>query len=198
MKSGRCRKRETGAAGFTLAEALVALSLLSIITGMCYSFYLFAHKQITLRENKVFEFDNAASLLESVAANVRESRTTLFVDAERWIFLTRNGDTASYRFADGKLLFNKVALTFGGKPLAAFSFDCFGNDSLLDADNDGKVDFKELDFNSDGAIEGRETENIVWIKASIDIRAGADDTLSMIEAVKNNCEYDEGESQKYF
>jgi type II secretory pathway pseudopilin PulG len=198
MKNGRHRKRETGAAGFTLAEALVALSLLSIITGMCYSFYLFAHKQVAIRESRVFEFDNAASLLESIATNVRESRATIFIDPTQWIFLTRNGDTASYRFADGKLQFNNVALTVGGKPLAGFSFDCFGNDSLLDANNDGKVDVRELDLNSDGVIDGRETANIAWIRAALTLHASADDTLSMIEAVKNNCEYDEGEYQKYF
>ena len=175
--------------GFTLAEALIAMALMSIITGMAYSFYLFAHKQVTLRERKAFEFDNAVALLESITTNVRESRGTLLLDATRWIFLTQRGDTASYVVADGRLKFKTLELTLGGKPVAGLSFTALGNDSLLDINGDHEVGFSELDLNSDGKLDGREIENVAWIRVALSVRGGTDDSLAAVEAVKNNLEY---------
>jgi prepilin-type N-terminal cleavage/methylation domain-containing protein len=185
-------------AGFTLVEALVALSLLSIITGMVYAFFLFAHKQVLVREKKAFEFDSALLLLESVEKNIRQSRATVLLEKTRWMFRTRNGDTASYAYTGETLYFNALPLTIGGRPLPGFSFTCYGGDSLLDVNGDHEVDFEEIDADGDGKIDGQETENIAWIKAAIETKAGADAALITIEAVKNNLQYDAGGDETYF
>jgi hypothetical protein len=187
-----------GPAGFTLAEAVVALSLLTIVAGMVWSFYLFAHKQVTLRETRAFEFDNTLSLLEAVAKNVRLSRATIFLNESQWVFISERGDTASYVFSDSGLRFNRVILTAGGRPFAPFSFDCMGNDSLLDVNADGVVDFHELDLDGDGTITGKEAESIAWIRASVTPRQGGDDMLYIVEAVKNNCISTAGGPSAYY
>jgi prepilin-type N-terminal cleavage/methylation domain-containing protein len=190
-------KRPPGNRGFTLAEAVVALSLLSIIAGMVYSFYSFAHKQVVVREGRAMEFDNALVLLESVVKNVRGSRGTLSIDRTQWVFITRGGDTAAYVFENGKLRFNSLELTLAGKPPGAFSFDCSGSDSLLDGNNDHDVSFNELDLNGDGKIDGSETAGIAVITAALCTRPGGD-TLAAVEAVKNNLEYDGEGAATYF
>jgi prepilin-type N-terminal cleavage/methylation domain-containing protein len=190
--------RRAASIGFTLAELLVALSLLAIITGMAWSFYLFVHKQVVTREGKAFEFDNAYVLLESVAKNVRQSRATLVLDESKWVFVTPRGDTASYVFSDGELRFGTLALTLGGRAPAGFSFTCFGNDTLLDLDGDRTVSFNELDLNGDGRIEGPETQNVKVIRAELGAKEGMEETLAIVETVKNNLSYDEAGYQTYF
>jgi prepilin-type N-terminal cleavage/methylation domain-containing protein len=190
--------KRTGLAGFTLAELLVAMSLLAVITGMAWSFYNFAHKQVIVREGKMFEFDNACALLESIAKNVRQSRATLSLDASQWIFLTQRGDTASYVFSDGELRFGNLVITLGGKPPANVSFTCFGSDTLLDMDGDHEVSFRELDLNSDGRIDGLEVQNMSGIRAALSVKAGVFETLATEETAKNNLQYDETGYQTYF
>jgi type II secretory pathway pseudopilin PulG len=194
-----CRRPPRGSApGFTLAEALIAMALMSIITGMAFSFYSFTHKQVTLRESKAFEFDNAVALLDAISTNIRQSKGTILLDAQRWVFITERGDTASYTVTDGALKFKNLELTVGGKPIAGLSFTALGNDSLLDINNDREVEFSELDLNSDGRIDGPETENIALIKVSLSLHKDSDDSLSTVEAVKNNLEYTDGQYQTYF
>lgn len=184
--------------GFTLIEVLVALSLLSIVSGMAYSFYLFAHKQVVVREKKAFEFDSALMLLESVAKNVRESKATLLLEESNWGFLTGNGDTASYKFADDTLKFNTVTLSIGGKPVPKFSFAGFGNDSLLDVNGDGDVDFNELDTDGDDKLTGTELEKLAWIRCSLSLKPESDETIATLESVKNNLAGDDDRLQTYF
>lgn len=187
-----------GPAGFSLIEVLVALSLLSIVSGMAYSFYLFAHKQIIVREKKSFEFDNTLSLLKSVEKNIRNSKTTLLLRESTWIFLTQNNDTASYTFADGALKFNKVPLSIGGRPVPKFSFTGFGNDSLLDINGDGEVEFRELDTDGNDRLSGTEIEKLAWIRVSLSLKEEDDETMATVESVKNNLSGDESGFQTYF
>lgn len=184
--------------GFTLIEVLVALSLLSIVSGMAYSFYLFAHKQVVVREKKAFEFDSALMLLESVAKNVRECKATLLLEESNWVFLTGNGDTASYKFDDDTLKFNSLVLTLGGKPVPKFSFSGFGNDSLLDVNGDGEVDLNELDADGDDKLTGTELEKLAWIRCSLSLKPESNETISTLESVKNNLAGDEEGFQTYF
>lgn len=179
--------------GFTLIEALVALSLLSILTGMAYAFYTFVHKQVLVRENKAFEFDDTFALMQAVSANIRQCRATLLLDQSQWVFISKNGDTASYVFSGDSLKFNAIPITISGKPVAGFSFSCVGNDTALDANADGETSFEELDRNSDGRIDGPETQDITWIKASVALQADPEKTLETVEEVKNFLEYDGGE-----
>lgn len=184
--------------GFTLIEVLVALSLLSIVSGMAYSFYLFAHKQVVVREKKAFEFDSALMLLESVAKNVRESKASLLLEESNWVFLTGNGDTASYKFTDDTLKFNTVTLLIGTRPVPGFSFAGFGNDSLLDVNGDGEVDLNELDADGDDKLTGTELENLAWIRCSLSLKPESNETISTLESVKNNLAGDEDRLQTYF
>ena len=186
------RARHPGTGGFTLIEAVVALSLLSILTGMAYSFYTFAHKQVLLRENRAFEFDNAFAFLQAVAANIRQHRMTLQLDGSHWVFIAKNGDTASYVVIGDTLKFNAVPVVIAGKPGAHFSFTCAGSDTALDANGDGEVGFEELDENRDGRINGPETQNIAWIKAAVSLRGNPEKTFETVEEVKNFLEYDDG------
>ena len=187
------RSRRPGTGGFTLIEAVVALSLLSILTGMAYAFYTFAHKQVLLRENRAFEFDNAFAFLQAVAANIRQNRKTLLLDERQWMFIAQNGDTASYVFSGDTMKFNAVPIVIAGKPADGFSFSCAGSDTALDANADGEVSFEELDGNHDGRIDGPETQNITWIKAAVSLRGNPAKTFETVEEVKNFLEYDEGE-----
>jgi prepilin-type N-terminal cleavage/methylation domain-containing protein len=196
--SGRAFAPHRKNRGFTLIEVLVALSLLSIVSGMAYSFYLFAHKQVVIREKKASEFDNALLLLESAARNIRESKATLLLEASNWVFLTGNGDTASYRFADGTLKFNSVTLSIGGQAVPKFSFTGFGNDSLLDINEDGEVDFNELDTDGNDKLTGTELEKLAWIRCSLSIKPGDEETFATLESVKNNLASDEDGFQTYF
>lgn len=184
--------------GFTLIEVLVALSLLSIVSGMAYSFYLFAHKQVVVREKKAFEFDSALMLLESVAKNVRESKATLLLEESNWVFLTGNGDTASYKFTDDTLKFNTVTLLIGTRQVPGFSFAGFGNDSLLDVNGDGEVDLNELDADGDDNLTGTELEKLAWIRCSLSLKPESNETISTLESVKNNLAGDEEGFQTYF
>lgn len=184
--------------GFTLVEILVALSLLSIVSGMAYSFYLFAHKQVVVREKKAFAFDNALSLLESAAKNIRESRSTLLLEESNWVFLTKAGNTASYKFADGTLKFNALPLTIDGRPVQKFSFTGFGNDSLLDVNGDGEVSFSELDIDGDGKLSGTELEKLSLIRVSLSIKPEDEETFATVESVKNNLASDDDRLQTYF
>jgi prepilin-type N-terminal cleavage/methylation domain-containing protein len=185
-------------AGFTLIEILVALSLLTIVSGMVYSFYLFAHRQVVIREKKAFEFDNALSLLESIAKNIRESRATLLLEKSKWVFLTKTGDTASYCFADGALKFNAVELSINGRALPKFSFTGFGNDSLIDVDGDREVDFEELDADRDDKLTGTELEKLAWIRCSLSLKPEDEETFATVESVKNYLASDEAGFQTYF
>jgi prepilin-type N-terminal cleavage/methylation domain-containing protein len=184
--------------GFTLIEMLMALSLLSIITGMTYSFYLFAHKQVMVRERKAFEFDNAVSLLKSIGKNIRKSQATIMLDETQWIFLKPGGDTATYFFSDSAVTYNRVPLTLGGRPIQGFSFTCGGNDSLLDMNGDHEVGFSELDRDGNGRIEAFEAQSITWIKATLVLNAETEKSLEIVETAKNNHLYDEGGFETYF
>jgi prepilin-type N-terminal cleavage/methylation domain-containing protein len=184
--------------GFTLIEALMALSLLSIISGMAYSFYLFANKQVLARERKAFEFDNAIAILESIGKNIRKSRATILLDETQWIFIKPGGDTASYFFSDTAVTYNRVPLTLGGMPIRGFSFTCSGNDSLLDMNGDQEVGFSELDRDGNGRIEEFEAQSIAWIKATLDLKADGEKTLEIVEEAKNNHLYDESGLETYF
>ena len=197
-KSRATRRRSCARRGFTLIEALMALSLLSIISGMAYSFYLFAHKQVLVRERKAFEFDNAIALLESIGKNIRKSQATIALDETQWVFIKPGGDTASYFFSDTAVTYNRVPLTLGGMPIQGFSFICSGNDSLLDMNGDGEIGFSELDRDGNGRIEGFETQSIAWITATLDLAADGEKSLEIVEEVKNNHLYDEGGLEKYF
>jgi prepilin-type N-terminal cleavage/methylation domain-containing protein len=190
--------RRAGTAGFTLVELFVAMSLLSIIAGMAYSFFLFANRQTLGRERAALKFDNALLLLESITANVGACRGTVSLEAGRWVFIKQSGDTASYQFTDDTVRYNRLPLTIGGKRIAGLSFTGLGNDSLLDINGDHEVDFSELDLNGNNRIEGRETENLAWIRVALCLNAEAGDSLCAVEAVKNNLEYAEGEFQTYF
>jgi prepilin-type N-terminal cleavage/methylation domain-containing protein len=192
------RRRLHAAMGFTLIEALMALSLLSIISGMAYSFYLFANKQVLARERKAFEFDNAIAILESIGKNIRKSRATILLDETQWIFIKPGGDTASYFFSDTAVTYNRVPLTLGGMPIRGFSFTCSGNDSLLDMNGDQEVGFSELDRDGNGRIEGFEAQSIAWIKATLDLKADGEKTLEIVEEAKNNHLYDESGLETYF
>jgi hypothetical protein len=172
-------------------EILIALSLLSIVSGMAYSFYLFAQKQVIVREKKAFEFDNSLLLLESVAKNIRDSRATILLESTKWVFLTKNGDTASYSFADGALKFDTIPLTIGGKPVPKFSFTGFGNDSLLDVNGDGEVTFDEMDVDGDNKLTGAELEKLSWLRASLSLKPEDDETFATVESAKNNLSSDE-------
>jgi prepilin-type N-terminal cleavage/methylation domain-containing protein len=185
-------------AGFTLIEAIMALSLLSLISGMAYSFYQFAHKQVLIREQKALAFDEAVLLLESIAKNIRQSRATVMLNETRWIFLKPGGDTAQYVFADSILRYNNLPLMIGGKPIPGFTFTCTGNDSLLDINGDRSVDFNELDNDGNNAIEGSETGAIVWIKASVVVSKDQDKVYETIEAVKNHLSSDADMVETYF
>ena len=184
--------------GFTLIEALMALSLLSIITGMAYSFYLFSHKQVLVRERKAFEFDNAIVLLESIGKNIRKSQTTILLDETQWVFIKPGGDTASYFFSDSAVIYNRVPLTLGGRPIQGFSFTCGGSDSLLDSNGDREVGFDELDRDGNGRIEALEAQSITWINATLVWNAEKEKSLEIVEAAKNNHMYDEGGFETYF
>jgi prepilin-type N-terminal cleavage/methylation domain-containing protein len=192
----KCRRPLSG--GFTLIETLVALSLLSILTGMAYAFYTFVHKQVLVRENKAFEFDDTFALMQAVSANIRQCRATLMLDPSQWVFISKNGDTASYVFSGDTLKFNAVPISVAGKSVARFSFSCSGSDTTLDVNADGKISFEELDRNSDGKIDGPETQDIAWIKASVSFQTNPEKTIETIEEVKNNLEYDEAGYQTYF
>jgi hypothetical protein len=168
------------------------------ISGMAYSFYLFAYKQVLVRERKAFAFDDAVLLLESIAKNIRQSRATVMLDETRWVFLKPNGDTASYSYSDGALLYNKLSLMVGGKPIPGFSLTCGGNDSLLDINGDNEVGFNELDSDGDNRISGSETQSIAWIKATLSLTVEPDKSLETVERVKNNLNGDEGGFETYF
>lgn len=191
-------RRSTANRGFTLIEALLALSLMSIISGMAYTFYLFAHKQVLVREQKAFEFDNAIALLESIGKNIRKSQATISLDETQWIFIKPGGDTASYFFSDTTVTYNRVPLTLGGRPIQGFSFTCGGNDSLLDMNDDHEVGFSELDRDGNGRIEAFEAQSIAWIKATLAIKADRDKSLEIVEEAKNNHLYDEVGVETYF
>lgn len=181
----RALRNHKRGAGFTLVELVVALSLLSIVTGMVSSFYLFAHQQIIKREKKLFSFENAQSLMHSLGENIRKSRATLCLDENKWQFLRQNGDTCVYAFEDGILSFNNSPVPMEEKPVASFSFACFGKDTLLDLNDDQEIDFDELDLNSDRKIDEEETRNICRIRATLN---ATDDTLDAVyteESVKN-------------
>jgi prepilin-type N-terminal cleavage/methylation domain-containing protein len=187
-----------GRAGFTLVELFVAMALFAIIAGMAYSFFLFANRETSSRERASFKFDNSLSLLESITANIRDCRGTVSLAPERWVFIKRNGDTATYQFVDDTLRYRSLALTVGGKPVLGFAFTALGNDSLLDVNGDHEVTMNELDLNGNNRIDGFETENIAWIRVALKCKADAPDSLVAVEAVKNNLECSEGESQTYF
>jgi hypothetical protein len=186
--------------GFTVIEALMAMSLLAIIAGMSYSFYLFAHKQVLLRERKAFEFDSAISLLESVGKNIRKSRATIMLDEDQWVFIKPNGDTATYFFSDTAVIYNKIQLNLGGKPIKGFSFTCSGSDSLLDVNGDREIGMSELDLDGNGRIEGYEAQSISWIKATVTIamKDNQEKTLEIVEEAKNNLLYDDVGFETYF
>jgi prepilin-type N-terminal cleavage/methylation domain-containing protein len=186
------RTRHTGTAGFTLIEAIVALSLLSILTGMAYSFYTFTHKQVVVRENRAFEADNTFAFLQAIAANIRQNRMTLQLDESHWVFIAKNGDTASYGVSGDTLKFNAVPIVIAGKPGAHFSFTCAGSDTTLDANGDGEISFEEIDENRDGKVDGPESQNITWIKAVVTLRGNPEKTFETVEEVKNILEYDGG------
>jgi prepilin-type N-terminal cleavage/methylation domain-containing protein len=192
------RHRSNAGAGFTLIEMVMALSLLSIISGMAYSFYLFADKQVLVREQKALEFDNAIALLESVGKNIRKSQTTIMLDETQWVFIKPGGDTASYFFSDTAVTYNRVPLTLGGRPIRGFSFGCSGTDSLLDMNGDHEVGFSELDRDGNGRIESFEAGSIGWIKATLDLKADGEKSLEIVEEAKNNHLYDEGGLETYF
>ncbi|MBN1128441.1 MAG: prepilin-type N-terminal cleavage/methylation domain-containing protein [Chitinispirillaceae bacterium] len=196
MTPHRCSTRNH--TGFTLVEAIMALSLLSLIGGMAYSFYQFAHKQVFLREQKAFVFDEAMLILESVAKNVRQSRATIMLDEGQWVFLKPGGDTARYVFTDGILRYNTLPLMAGGRLIPGFSFSCSGNDSLLDSNGDQTVDFNELDQDGNNRITGSETGSIVWIKASIVLSEDRSRAFETIEAVKNHLNSDGDMVETYF
>jgi prepilin-type N-terminal cleavage/methylation domain-containing protein len=194
------RKRFSGyrrfaRAGFTLVESVMALSLLAIISGMAYSFYLFAHKQVLIRERKAFEFESAITLIESIAKNIRMSRATVLLDETQWVFIKPRGDTASYFLKDNALWYNSLMLTPGDHPLKSFSFDCRGSDSLLDIDADKTVSFRELDLDGSGAIDGAETHAIAWIEATLVLKKDPEQSLSVVESVKNS---NQGEDKEGF
>jgi prepilin-type N-terminal cleavage/methylation domain-containing protein len=188
------------AAGFTIIEALMAISLLAIIAGMSYSFYLFAHKQVLLRERKAFEFNSAISLLEAIGKNIRQSRATIMLDEDQWVFIKPNGDTATYFFSDTAVIYNKLPLTLGGKPIKGFSFTCSGSDSLLDVNGDREIVMNELDLDGNGRIEGYEAQSISRIKATLTIamKDNQEKTLEIVEEAKNNLLYDDPGFETYF
>ena len=169
--------------GFTLVETLVALSLLAIVAGMAYSFYLFANRQVLWREKKAAAFDGSIALLEAIAKNMQSSRATLSLDEHEWLFLTSRGDTAQYRFEAGELRFQGRSLTIDGRPPVAVAFSCFGRDSLLDADYSGDVEMDELDLDGNGRIEGRETAAISRIQVSVSQSPDEDRTLCVVESI---------------
>ena len=190
---------DTGHAhGFTLAEVLVALALLSILTGMVYSFYLFTHKQVVVREKKAFEFDDALALLESIAKNIRQSRATLSLEPSQWRFLTRSNDTAVYVYAGDTLYFNSMPLNAGGRPVTSFSFTCFGQDSAHGAERGSELSFSQIDQNNDGVISGSETGAIARIRAAIGVRDTAGETLAVVETIKNKLHDDTTGYTTYF
>jgi prepilin-type N-terminal cleavage/methylation domain-containing protein len=200
-RSGQSRainRRPHANRGFTLIEALMALSLMSIISGMAYSFYLFANKQILVREQKAIEFDNAIALLESIAKNIRKSQATILLDDTQWVFIKSGGDTVSYFYSDTAVTYNRVPLTLGGRPIPGFSFSCSGTDSLLDMNGDQEVGFSELDRDGNGRIEAFEARSITWIKATLDLKADAKKSLEIVEEAKNNHLYDESGLETYF
>ena len=177
--------RQRSSAGFTLVELLVALSLLSIITGMVFSFFLFTNKQIIKREKKSFAFESSISLMHSMENNIRKSRATVYLDENKWQFLRQNGDTCIYVFDNGKLTFNGIPVSIEEKPIISFSFTCFGKDSLLDLNNDHEIDFDELDLSSDRKIDEDETQNISRIRATINFTNDPLDAVYIEESVKN-------------
>lgn len=190
--------RARGAGGFTLAEAVVALALLSIVSGMVYSFFLFTHRQVITRERKAFAFDGALSLLQSVAKNIRQSRATLALGPSRWLFLNVNNDTASYVYREDTLLFNGGPLSVAGGPIASFSFSCFGIDSAASADSVGEIGFDEIDRNRDGVVSGRETGAITGIRVALVSGEKPAETLAVLETVKNRLCYDSTGYETYF
>ncbi|MBN2036357.1 MAG: prepilin-type N-terminal cleavage/methylation domain-containing protein [Chitinispirillaceae bacterium] len=202
-RSSAIRKRMAGrrrpaATGFTLIESVMALSLLAIISGMAYSFYLFAHKQVLVRERKAFAFESAVTLIESIAKNIRSSRGTVMLDETQWVFLKPGGDTASYFLKDGALWYNNLVLSPEENPIAGFTFDCRGSDSLLDIDADNNVSFRELDLDASGAIEGSETRAIAWIQATIVLKKDPEQALTVVESVKNAVQGEDGEGFETF
>ncbi|MCU0608682.1 MAG: prepilin-type N-terminal cleavage/methylation domain-containing protein [Chitinispirillaceae bacterium] len=185
-------------AGFTLAELIVAMALLAILSGMVWSFFDFASRQVSLRGKRAAEFDDATALLESIATNVRDSRGTLLLDESRWVFLNARNDTSAYEFSGGVLKYNRLVLRCGGKSPASFSFTCAGNDSLLDRNADGEVGYRELDQNGNGRIDGPETGDIAWVTASLTLPSASHKAFSIVAAMKNNVRYDIEATGKYF
>jgi prepilin-type N-terminal cleavage/methylation domain-containing protein len=172
-------------AGFTLVELLAALSLLSIVTAMVFSFYLFTNQQVLKREKKFFAFERNISLGHSLENNIRKSRATLYLDETKWQFIRSNGDTGVYSFQDGILSYNNIPVSQTDSLLISFSFTCFGNDSLLDINNDHEVDFGEMDLNSDKKIEEEETQYIRRIRVTLNFTADPLYAFYTEESVKN-------------
>lgn len=77
--------------------------------------------------------------------------------------------------------------------MTCFSFICAGNDSALDVNADGEISFEDLDRNGNGRIDGPETQDIAWIKASVALQGDPEKTFETVEEVKNFLEYGGGE-----
>jgi prepilin-type N-terminal cleavage/methylation domain-containing protein len=172
-------------AGFTIVELLAALALLTVITGMVLSLYLFVNKQINKRESKALEFENTLTLMHSIGENVRKSKTTVLLKESEWRFLRPNGDTCRYTCENGKLFYNGSLVSMNAKPIVSFSFSCFGEDSLLDLNNDHEVSFDELDLNFDNQLDEDETRNIRRIRATINYTDDPANAIYIEESSKN-------------
>jgi prepilin-type N-terminal cleavage/methylation domain-containing protein len=101
--------------GFTLVEALVALSISGMIITMTLFSWTFISRHTTIQKRKSMFFSQTETLASLIVNDLRTSPAILSINDHAITFVARiNGDTVTYEFTGDSLRKNRI-----GVPLVA-------------------------------------------------------------------------------
>lgn len=180
-RKGNTESGSVGAAGVTLIELIIAVSLSVLVVGMGLALFKdvgFAARLGSGRRDAVFQAQTAFSTL---ANNLMSGGGILRIGPDRLEILNRNNHRMDYRWEDSTLSLNGKKFLFRlasleirpegpNRPEARdFSEQAAWDLDSLDGDRDGRIDFDELDRDRSGELEAEECRFIGTLSINMTI-----------------------------